>query len=156
MAKGSEDGRKVLARNRKALHEYHVLDSWEAGIALTGPEVKSIKGGKVSLQEAFARVDGGEVWLHGMHVTPYDPAARWNTDPVRPRKLLLRRQEIRKLIGATQEQGQTLVPLDLHLKRGFVKTTLALGRGKRQYDRREELKRRTHDREVQRALKERE
>jgi SsrA-binding protein len=155
MAKDSEDGRKVLARNRKALHEYHVLESWEAGIALTGPEVKSIKNGKVSLQEAFARVDGGEVWLHGMHVTPYDPAAGWNTDPVRPRKLLLRRQEIRKLIGATQEQGQTLVPLDLHLRRGFVKTTLALGRGKKQYDRREDLKKRTHEREMQRALKER-
>ena len=155
MAKNDGDGRKVLARNRKALHEYHIMESWEAGLALTGPEVKSIRDGKVSLAEAFARVDGGQVWLYGMHVTPYDPAAQWNADPVRPRKLLLHRREIRKLIGATQQQGQTLVPLDLYLRRGLVKTTLALGRGKKLHDKREAVKARDHQREVQRALRER-
>jgi SsrA-binding protein len=147
------DGRKVLARNRKALHEYAVLESYEAGIVLSGPEVKSIRAGKVSLAESYARLDGGEVWLQGMHVTPYDPASRFNSDPTRPRKLLLSRREIRKLIGATQQQGFTLVPLDLYLRRGYVKLTLALGRGKKHADKREDLKRRDAEREMQRAVK---
>ena len=112
MASGRTGGRKVVARNKKARHEYEILDTYEAGLALKGPEVKSLRAGKVSLAEAFARVDDGEVWLHGMHVTPYDPAARWNVDPVRPRKLLLHGSEIRRLIGATQEKGLALV-LDL-------------------------------------------
>lgn len=152
MAEGT-DGRKVLARNRKALHEYAVLDTWEAGLVLTGPEVKSIREGKANLAGAFARVERGEVWLYDMHVTPYDPASRFNTDPTRPRKLLLSRREIRKLIGATQQQGFTLVPLDLYLRRGYVKLTLALGRGKKQADKREDLKRRDAEREMQRAAR---
>lgn len=149
----STDGRKVLARNRKALHEYAVLDTWEAGIVLSGPEVKSIRDGKANLAGAFARVERGEVWLYDMHVTPYDPASRFNADPTRPRKLLLSRREIRKLIGATQQQGFTLVPLDLYLRRGYVKLTLALGRGKKQADKREDLKRRDAEREMQRAAR---
>ena len=152
MAEGTE-GRKVLARNRKALHEYAILETWEAGLVLSGPEVKSIRAGKVSLAEAFARVEGGEVWLHAMHVTPYDPASRFNLDPTRSRKLLLGRREIRKLIGATQQQGFTLVPLDLYLRRGYVKLTLALGRGKKHHDKREDLKRRDAEREMQRATR---
>ncbi len=153
MAKSSEAGRKVIARNKKALHEYEILDRWEAGLVLTGPEVKSIREGKVSLKEAFARVENGEVWLYGMHVSPYDPASRWNADPTRPRKLLLHRSEIRRFIGAVQEKGLTLVPLDLYFRRGYAKVTLALGRGKKLHDKRETLRRRATEREMQRELK---
>jgi SsrA-binding protein len=144
--------KKTIARNKKALHEYHILESWEAGIALAGPEVKSIRAGKVSLAESFARVERGEVWLHGMHVSPYDPASRWNEDPLRPRKLLLHTREIRKLIGATEQQGLTLVPLELYIIRGRVKVALALARGKKLHDKREDLKRKAIDRETQRAV----
>jgi SsrA-binding protein len=153
MAKRGEDGRKVIARNKKALHEYHVIDTWEAGIALSGPEVKSVRGGRVSLAESFARVERGEVWLYGMHVSPYDPASRWNADPTRPRKLLLNRREIRRLIGAVQEKGFTLLPLDIYFRRGYAKVTLALARGKKLHDKREALKRRTAQREVERAYR---
>ena len=147
------DGRKVVARNKKALHEYQVLDTWEAGLALTGPEVKSVRAGKVSLAEAFARIEGGEAWLYGMHISPYDPASRWNTDPTRPRKLLLHRREIRRLVGAVGEKGYTLIPLDLYFRRGYAKVTLALARGKKLHDRREDLKRRAAEREIERAVK---
>lgn len=153
MPNAGSDGRKVIARNKKALHEYHVLDTFEAGIVLTGPEVKSARAGKVSLGESFARIDRGEVWLYDLHVSPYEPASRWNVDPVRPRKLLLHRNQIRKLIGATQEKGHTLVPLDLYLRGGRIKLTLALGRGKKLYDKRQELKRRESQREMERAVR---
>jgi SsrA-binding protein len=153
MARSEGTGRKVVARNRKAFHEYHVIDSWEAGIVLLGPEVKSIRAGRANLQEAFARVDNGEVWLHGMHVSPYDPASRWNVDPARPRKLLLHRGQIRRLIGAVHEKGLTLVPLELYLHKGYVKVTLALARGKKLYDKREDLKQRAQQREVERAVR---
>jgi SsrA-binding protein len=145
--------RKTIARNKKALHEYHILDTWEAGIVLAGPEVKSIRGGKVSLTEAFARIERNEAMLYGMHITPYDPASRWNVDPVRTRKLLLHRREIRRLIGATQQEGLTLIPLELYLKDGFVKIALALGKGKKNFDKREDAKRRDADREIQRAMR---
>ena len=144
---------KTIARNKKALHEYHIVDKYEAGIVLLGPEVKSIRNGKVSLAESFARVDGNEVVVHGMHITPYDPASRWNADPVRPRKLLLHRREIRRLIGATQQEGFTLVPLELYLKDGYIKVALALAKGKKTHDKREDIKRRDADREIQRALR---
>ena len=149
------DGRKVVARNKKALHDYHVVEALEAGVVLTGPEVKSIRGGRASLAEAYAQVQGGEVWLYDMHVSPYDPASRWNTDPTRPRKLLLHGKQIRKLIGASKEKGLTLVPLDLYLSKGYVKVTLALVRGKRLFDKREDLKRRVAEREIARAVKNR-
>lgn len=145
--------KKTVARNKKALHEYHIVDSYEAGIVLAGPEVKSIRAGKVSLTEAFARVEGNQVFLYGMHVTPYDPASRWNVDPVRTRKLLLHRREIRRLIGATQQEGFTLVPLELYIKDGFIKVALALGRGKKLFDKREDAKRRDAEREIQRAVR---
>lgn len=145
--------RKILARNRKALHEYHVVETFEAGLVLAGPEVKSIREGKASLTEAFARVDRGEAWLHDMHVTPYDPANRWNLDATRPRKLLLNRREIRRLIGATQEKGHTLVPLDLHTHRGYIKVNLALARGKKVHDKREDIRKRDAEREMRRALR---
>jgi SsrA-binding protein len=147
-----ESTRKTLARNKKALHEYQILESYEAGIVLVGPEVKSIRAGKVSLAESFARVERGEVWLHDMHVSPYDPASRWNADPLRPRKLLLHTREIRKLIGATEQKGLTLVPLELYLYRGKVKVALALARGKKLHDKRESLKRKDVQREIQRAV----
>lgn len=145
--------RKTLARNRKATHEYHIVDTYEAGIVLAGPEVKSIRAGRVSLTEAFARIEGNEAFLYGMHVSPYDPASRWNVDPIRPRKLLLHRREIRRLIGATQQEGYTLVPLELYLKDGMVKVALALGQGKKRFDKREDQKKRDADREMQRAVR---
>jgi SsrA-binding protein len=150
---GARDGKKVVVRNKKARHEFEILDTYEAGVVLRGPEVKSVRDGKASLAEAFARIDDGEVWLHGMHITPYDPAGRWNQDPVRPRKLLLRSAEIRRLIGAVQEKGLALVPLELYFRRGYAKIALALGRGKKLHDKRETLKRRTHEREMQREVR---
>jgi SsrA-binding protein len=146
------EGRKVIARNKKARFEYHILDTWEAGIVLAGPEVKSIRAGKVSIGESFARVERGEVWLHDLHISPYDPASRWNADPVRPRKLLLHNREIRKLIGATEQKGLTLVPLELYLSHGLVKISIALARGKKLHDKREDMKKKTMDREVRRAI----
>jgi SsrA-binding protein len=151
MPKPPTDGRKVVARNKKALHEYHIVETLEAGIALSGPEVKSIRAGKISLAEAFGRLDRGEVWIHDMHISPYDPASIWNTDPLRPRKLLLHRKEIRRLIGSVQEKGYTLVPLDLYLRDGLVKVTLALARGKKLYDKRQAEKERDARREMERA-----
>ncbi len=155
MARKQGEGKKTIARNKKALHEYHVIEQLEAGIVLTGPEVKSIRAGKVSLAEAFARVDNGEVWLYDMHVSPYDPASRWNADPTRPRKLLLKNKEIRRLIGATKEKGLTLVPLDLYLSGVYVKVGLALARGKKLYDKREDIKRKDAKREIERVVKNR-
>lgn len=145
--------RKIIARNRKALHEYHIEETYDAGLVLHGPEVKSIRGNRVSLAESFARVDGTEAWLYAMHVSPYDPASRWNTDPVRPRKLLLTRRELRRLIGATREKGYTLVPLELFLHKGFIKVRVGLGRGKKAHDKREDIKKRDAEREIQRAVK---
>jgi SsrA-binding protein len=145
--------KKTVARNKKALHDYHIVDTYEAGIVLAGPEVKSIRAGKVSLNEAFARVDGNEAWLYGLHISPYDPASRWNVDPTRERKLLLHRREIRRLIGATQQEGFTLVPLELYLKEGRVKVGIALARGKKNYDKRDDMKKRDAEREIQRAVR---
>jgi SsrA-binding protein len=148
-------GRRKVASNRKARHEYHVLDQWEAGLVLTGPEVKSLREGKVAFQDAFARVEGGEVWLHNLHIAPYEQAGRWNADPVRPRKLLLHAHEIRRLVGKVEEKGLTLVPLDLYFKGGYAKITLALARGKQLHDKRETLKRRVQEREARRAMRDR-
>ncbi len=152
MPPSPEPGRKLIASNRKARHEYQVLDQVEAGIALTGPEVKSIREGKVSFQDAHARVESGEIWLHALHISPYEQAGRWNADPVRPRKLLLGKDQIRKLAAKVEEKGLTLVPLDLHFRRGYVKVELALARGKNLHDKRETLKQRTMEREARRAM----
>jgi SsrA-binding protein len=152
---GAHDGKKVVVRNKKARHEFQILDTYEAGLVLRGPEVKSLRAGKASLAEAFAQIEGGEVWLLDMHITPYDPASRWNQDPVRPRKLLLRNEEIRRLIGAVQEKGLTLVPLELYFRSGYAKVALALGRGKKLHDKRETLRQRTHQREMQREMRRR-
>jgi SsrA-binding protein len=148
-----DDGRRLVASNRKARHEYEILDTWEAGLVLRGPEVKSIRAGKVAFQDAYASIDGGEVFLHSFHISPYEQANRYNEDPVRKRKLLLNRGEIRKLVGKVEEKGLTLVPLDLYFRRGRAKMTLALARGRQLHDKREKLKRQTQDREARRAMR---
>ena len=142
----------VVARNRKARHEYHLLETWEAGLVLTGTEIKSVRAGKVSLKEAFGIVRNGEVWLEGMNISPYESAGYVTHDPTRSRKLLLHVREIRRLIGAVERQGLTLIPLDLHLTRGRAKVTMALARGKKRHDKREDAKRRDAAREAARAV----
>ena len=141
-----------VARNPRATHDYHVLDTWEAGIVLTGTEVKSLRGGKASIKEAWARVRNGEVFLEGMNITPYEQGNRYNHEPVRSRKLLLHRTEIDKLVGAVEQKGLALIPLELYFLNGRAKVALALGRGKKQHDKREDLKRRIADREAARAV----
>ena len=144
-----------VARNPRASHDYHLLETWETGIVLTGTEVKSLRQGKASIKEAYALVRNGEVWLEGMHITQYEQGNRWNPEPVRSRKLLLHRREIERLIGGVEQKGFTLVPLELYFIRGRAKLALALGKGKKLHDRREDLKRRIADREMARALKHR-
>ena len=146
------DRKQSVARNPRATYDYHILETWEAGIILTGTEVKSLRGGKASIKEAFGRVQNGEVFLEGMNVTPYEQGNRYNHDPVRSRKLLLHRGEIEKLIGAVEQRGLTLVPLELYFRRGRAKVALALGKGKKQHDKRETLKRRIAERETARAV----
>lgn len=148
----ADEGRKIIASNRKARHEYEILETVEAGLVLKGPEVKSLRAGKVSFQDAYASVSRGEVWLHSLHISPYEQANRWNGDPVRPRKLLLNKTEIRKLVAKTEEKGLTLIPLDIHFTRGRAKVALAVARGRKLHDKREKLKRQTQDREAQRAM----
>ena len=145
------ESRQSIARNPRATHDFHILDTWEAGLVLTGTEVKSLRSGKASIREAFARVGRGEVWLEGMNITPYEQGNRWNHDPVRSRKLLLHRKEIERLIGAVEQKGLTLVPLELYFSRGKAKVKLALGRGKKVHDRREDVKRRDAEREMARV-----
>ena len=145
--------RVTVARNPRASHDYHILETWETGIVLTGTEVKSLRNGKASIKEAYASVRQGEVWLEGMHITPYEQGNRWNPEPVRSRKLLLHRREIERLIGAVERKGLTLIPLELYFKRGRAKVALALGKGKKTHDRRQDIKRRLADREMARALK---
>ena len=147
-----EDGKKVVATNRKARHEYEILDTYEAGLVLKGPEVKSLREGKVGFQDAYARLEGGEVWLHSLHISPYEQANRFNEDPLRPRKLLLNRHEIRRLVGHVEEKGLTLIPLQIYFRKGYAKIILALARGRKLYDKREKLKRKTQDDEARRAM----
>jgi SsrA-binding protein len=147
-----ENGRRIVARNRKARHEYEILETFEAGMELRGPEVKSLRAGAVSFQDSFARVEGGQVLLYSLHISPYEQANRYNVDPVRPRRLLLNRNEIRQLVVKTEEKGLTLVPLEIYFVRGYAKVTLAVARGKKLYDKRETLKRRQQDREARRAM----
>lgn len=149
------DERRTVARNPKAAHDYHILETWEAGLVLTGTEVKSLRNGKASIKEAYARLRQGEVFVDGLHITPYEQGNRYNHDPMRTRKLLLHRREIEKLIGATEQKGLTLVPLELLFRRGRAKLVIALARGKKQHDRREDIKRRVMEREAARAVAER-
>ena len=150
-----EQGQKVIARNRRARHDYHIEDTYEAGVALTGTEVKSLRAGRASLVDGFAQVSDGEVWLHNVHIPEYDQGTWTNHQPKRIRKLLLHRKEIDRMVAKTKEQGLTLVPLSLYFKDGKVKVELALARGKRTYDKRHDLARRDAAREVERALRRR-
>jgi SsrA-binding protein len=142
-----------VASNRQAAHRYTFLDKFEAGLVLTGTEVKSLREGKAMLKDGYATVRDGEVWLHNVHIPPYGPASRDNHDPERPRKLLLHRREIERLTGTTQERGLTLVPLRLYFKGPRAKVEIALARGKDLYDKRESIKKRETQREMQRALR---
>lgn len=144
---------KVIAQNRRARHEYFILDTFEAGLALTGPEIKSIRAGKVSLQEGYARVEGGQVWLEDVYIAPYQFGGWLNPPSKRQRKLLLHRNEIRELQSKTREKGLTLVPLRLYLKNGRAKVELGLARGKHAYDKRQAIAEREATREIERALR---
>jgi SsrA-binding protein len=154
-AKKEAEGRKVLCQNRKARHDYHIEEVFEAGVALLGTEVKSLRAGRANLQDSYGDVQNQEVFLRNCHISPYEQAHRFNHEPLRARKLLLHRQEIRRLVGKVKEKGLTLVPLSLYLKRGRVKVELALARGKKLYDRREDLRERAARREIQAAFKDR-
>jgi len=144
---------KLIASNRKVFHDYSIEDTMEAGLVLTGTEIKSIRLGRVSLREAYARVDKGEAWLINAHIAQYPSGNRYNHEPTRDRKVLLHRKQLAWLAGKVREKGYTLVPLKLYIKRGFAKIELGLGRGKRAYDKREAIAQRDAQRDIERALK---
>jgi SsrA-binding protein len=150
--KKKNPGEGTLASNRKARHDYTILDTWEAGIVLQGTEIKSLREGKVSLTEAFATIDNGEVWLRNLHIPEYSMGHWTNHPPRRTRKLLLHRREIDSLQGKVKDGNRTLIPLRLYLKNGLAKVELGLGQGKQDYDKRQAIKRRTEDREIARDL----
>jgi SsrA-binding protein len=145
---------KIVADNRKARHDYAIEDKFEAGMALRGTEVKSLRGGRCNLKDSYAKIKNGEVWVHNMHIGPYPFAYFDNHEPRRVRKLLLHAYEIRKLIGKVNEQGYSLIPLQVYFKGGKAKLLLALAKGKKKYDKRESIKRRDQERELQRAVRE--
>ncbi len=146
-------GRKIVCQNRKARHDYEILETVEAGIALTGTEVKSMRDGRVNLTDAYARIDDEEAFLHNMHVSPYENGGRFNHEPTRTRKLLLHKGEIRRLFGKVQIKGLTLVPLAVYFQKGKVKVEIGVARGKKQVDRREDVATREAKREMERAMK---
>jgi SsrA-binding protein len=148
-----EKAQRLIADNRKAYHDYHVLDSWEAGVALLGTEVKAIREGSVNLRDSYARLENGEVWLMNLHISPYSHTGYAHHDERRQRKLLLHRHEIEKLSGRVVEKGLTLVPLRMYLNKGRVKVALALVKGKQAHDKRETIRRREVDRETRAAVK---
>jgi SsrA-binding protein len=147
-----EKGRKVVASNKKARHDYAILDTYEAGMALTGTEVKSLRAGRASLVDAFGHVSNGEIFLHGMHIPEYTQGSWTNHEPRRVRKLLLNRQEIARMMGKLQESGLTLVPLSVYFSDGWAKVEMGLARGKKSYDKRQDLAKRDADREIQKAV----
>jgi SsrA-binding protein len=156
MAKGKRKAAAGdVATNRQASYRYNLTDRWEAGLQLTGTEVKSLRTGQAQLKDAYAMVRDGEVWLHNMHIPPYSPASRDNHEPERPRKLLLKRKEIEQMTGTTKEKGLTLVPTRLYFKGPYAKIEIALGRGKDLYDKRQSIKERDERRDMQRAMSER-
>lgn len=150
-----EEATELIARNKRARHDYEIIDTWETGVVLAGTEVKSLREGKANLTDAFGVIKDGEVFLLNLYIGPYGHGNNFNHEATRTRKLLLHRREIRRLIGAVERQGLTLVPLDLYFKKGRVKTKLALVRGKKLHDQREDLKRKDAEREMQRALRSR-
>lgn len=143
---------KVVARNRKATHDYFILETYEAGIVLTGTEIKSVREGRVNLRDGYAKIDSGELWLYNVHISPYERGSFYNHDPLRPRKLLLRREEIKRLLGKTKEKGLTLVPLSVYIKDNrWAKVEVALAKGKKQYDKRAAIAERDAQRAMERA-----
>lgn len=152
MAKGSGN---VIAQNKKAGFDYFIEETMEAGIVLQGTEIKSARNGKVQLKDAFVRIRGGEAWISNMHISPYEQGNIFNHDPTRSRKLLLHKKQIQELESHSKEQGVTIVPLKMYLKDGFAKVLIGVGKGKKNYDKREDLKRKDAKREIDRAMKER-
>jgi SsrA-binding protein len=150
-----EKAQKSVAENRKARHDYHLLETFEAGMVLLGTEVKAVREGRVNLRDSFARVEDGEVFLYNVNISPYSHRGYADHEPMRRRKLLLHRSEIRKLVGRTAEKGLTLVPVRMYFKNGRVKVAVSLAKGKKEYDKRETIKRREVDRETRAAVKER-
>ena len=141
---------KLIANNKKAYHDYFILDTYEAGIALHGTEVKSLRMGKCSVKESFIRVENGEVFIYGMHISPYEKGNIFNKDPLRPRKLLLHKAEINKMLGKTKEKGMAIVPLKVYFKGSLVKVEIGLARGKKLYDKRNDIAKKDQQREAQR------
>lgn len=150
------NARRIVLTNRKARHEYHILETFDAGIALVGTEVKSIRNGQVNLQDAYCKVENGEVWIHNMHISPFEQGSQWNVDPRRPRKLLFHRREIETLRALLEQKGFTLVPLALYFQRGFAKLEVGVGRGKKLYDKREDIADRDRERQMRREMANRE
>lgn len=150
-----ESAQKVIAENRKARHDYHILETWEAGVSLLGTEVKAIREGRVNLRDSYARVENGEVWMMNVHISPYSHRGSAEHAELRQRKLLLNRHEIRKMVGSVAEKGLTLVPLEMYFKKGRVKIVLALAKGKQAHDKRETIRKREVDRETRAAVKSR-
>ncbi|WP_172198102.1 SsrA-binding protein SmpB [Saccharibacillus qingshengii] len=155
MPKNTEQG-KVLAQNKKASHDYFIEDTYEAGLVLTGTEIKSLRKAKANIGDAFATIRGGEAFVHNMHISPFEQGNRNNPeDPTRTRKLLLHKQQIRKLIGQAKQEGYTIVPLKVYVRNGYAKLLIGLGRGKKQHDKRDTAAKRDAQRDIQRALKSR-
>ena len=150
-----KEAERNIAENRKAHYDFHLIETFEAGMALVGTEVKAIREGSVNLRDSFARAEGGEIYVYGVHIAAYSSRGYADHEPLRPRKLLLHRAEIRKLIGKTTERGMTLVPVRMYFKNGRVKIAISLAKGKKDYDRRETIRRREVDRETRAAIKER-
>ena len=149
----AKENSKLIANNKKARHDYFLEETYEAGIALHGTEVKSLRMGKCSIKESFIRIENGEMMIYGMHVSPYEKGNIFNKDPMRPKKLLMHRAEIRKLQGKLAEQGYTLVPVQVYFKGGLVKVQVALAKGKKLYDKREDIAKKDHRREAEREFK---
>lgn len=154
MAEKKENGLTTVSTNKKARHDYFVLESFEAGIELYGTEVKSVRQGKINLKDAWCSIDGGEIFVNGMHISPYDHGNIFNRDPMRKRRLLMHKREIEKLFGQTKQQGLTLIPLSAYFNRGRLKIQVGLCKGKKNYDKRETIARKDADREARRAFKE--
>ncbi|EAD2633925.1 SsrA-binding protein SmpB [Listeria monocytogenes] len=152
MPKG--DG-KLVAQNKKARHDYAIEETFEAGIVLQGTEIKSVRNAQVNLKDSYARIDKGEIFLHNMHISPYEQGNRYNHDPLRTRKLLLHKKQISRLIGETKESGYSIVPLKMYIKDGYAKVLIGVARGKKKYDKRQDLKQKEAKRDIERAFKER-
>ncbi|HAA9693855.1 TPA_asm: SsrA-binding protein [Listeria monocytogenes] len=152
MPKG--DG-KLVAQNKKARHDYAIEETFEAGIVLQGTEIKSVRNARVNLKDSYARIDKGEIFLHNMHISPYEQGNRYNHDPLRTHKLLLHKKQISRLIGETKESGYSIVPLKMYIKDGYAKVLIGVARGKKKYDKRQDLKQKEAKRDIERAFKER-